>query len=248
MAQRRGSANVSSVCCRCKFAGECCPWCKIFWTPTSWSETCLAVLHSLFTFTLSMRPRGSSWFLLRRPMRANVPDQIVLAKEKLSRRRRQRDGVAISFKLPRKIAGSNDGETRALVFVDESLWLARLAGSENARCFDAALAFGRNGPTNGRSAHYRFSRSLRCLDEKRITTASIAKLSHRLKKHVESRNNVQSLMRVFTGVSTLTMLADSLTKPAYPARGVMESFMVKQRWRCTFDFATSESKRSTFAQ
>ena len=175
----KGSANVSSVCCRCKFAGECCPWCKIFWTPTSWSETCLAVLHSLFTFTLSMRPRGSSWFLLRRPMRASVPDQMVLAKEKLSRRRRQRDGVAISFKLPRKIAGSNDGETRALVFVDESLWLARLAGSENARCFDAALAFGRNGPTNGRSAHYRFSRSLRCLDEKRITTASIAKLSHR---------------------------------------------------------------------
>ena len=28
--------------------------CKIFWTPTSWSETCVAVLHRLFTFTLSV--------------------------------------------------------------------------------------------------------------------------------------------------------------------------------------------------
>ena len=34
--------------------------CMIFWTPTSWSETCVAVLHSLFNFTHSMRPRGSS--------------------------------------------------------------------------------------------------------------------------------------------------------------------------------------------
>ena len=36
------------------------PWYKIFWTPTSWSEICVAVLHSLFIFTLSMRLRGSS--------------------------------------------------------------------------------------------------------------------------------------------------------------------------------------------
>ena len=31
------------------------------------------------------------------------------------------------------------------------------------------------------------------------------------------------------------MLADSLTKPGYPARAVMGSFLVKKRWRCTFD-------------
>ena len=36
-------------------------------------------------------------------------------------------------------------------------------------------------------------------------------------------------------VNTSTMLADSLTKIGYPARAVMESFLVKKRWRCTFD-------------
>ena len=40
---------------------------------TSWSEVCVAVLQSLFICTLSMRLRGSSWFLLRGPMRAIVP-------------------------------------------------------------------------------------------------------------------------------------------------------------------------------
>ena len=35
-----------------------------------------------------------------------------------------------SIKLPRNIAGSNNGETQALAFADESLWLVRLAWSE----------------------------------------------------------------------------------------------------------------------
>ena len=46
----------------------------------------------------------------------------------------QEDYVSVmswrSFKLPRKIAGSNNGETPALAFGDESLWLVRLAWSE----------------------------------------------------------------------------------------------------------------------
>ena len=54
-------------------------------------------------------------------------------------------------------------------------------------------------------------------------------------------------------VNTSTMLADSLTKTGYPARAVMESFLVKKRWRCTFDptfevWQTPESKRCTFVQ
>ena len=54
-------------------------------------------------------------------------------------------------------------------------------------------------------------------------------------------------------VSPSTMLADSLTKTGYPARAVMESFLVKKRWRCTFDptfrvWQTPESKRCTFVQ
>ena len=43
--------------------------------------------------------------------------------------------------------------------------------------------------------------------------------------------------------NTLTMLADSLTKPGYPARAVMESFLVRKRWRCTFDPAFESGKR-----
>ena len=31
------------------------------------------------------------------------------------------------------------------------------------------------------------------------------------------------------------MLADNLTKNGYPACAVMESFLVRKRWRCTFD-------------
>ena len=44
-------------------------------------------------------------------------------------------------------------------------------------------------------------------------------------------------------VNTLTMLSDSLTKPGYPARTLMESFLVKKRWRCTFDPTFESSKR-----
>ena len=46
----------------------------------------------------------------------------------------QEDDVSVvswrSFKLPRKIAGSNNGEIQDLAFADESLWLVRLAWSE----------------------------------------------------------------------------------------------------------------------
>ena len=39
------------------------------------------------------------------------------------------------------------------------------------------------------------------------------------------------------------MLADSLTKTGYRARAVMESFLVKKRWRCTFDPTFESVKR-----
>ena len=58
---------------------------------------------------------------------------ITLATEKLFGHG-QEDDVSVmagrSFKLPMKIAGSNNGETQATAFADESLWLARLAWSE----------------------------------------------------------------------------------------------------------------------
>ena len=90
----------------------------------------------LVSFTLSMRLQlvFASW--------ANESDRhrpdgsrtggcvISLATEKLFGHG-QVDDVSVmawrSFKLPRKIAGSNNGETQALALAGESLWLARLA-------------------------------------------------------------------------------------------------------------------------
>ena len=44
-------------------------------------------------------------------------------------------------------------------------------------------------------------------------------------------------------VNTSTMLADSLTKTGYPARAVIESFLVKKRLRFTFDPAFESGRR-----
>ena len=74
----------------------------------------------------------------------------------------QEDDVSVmawrSFKLPRKIAGSNNGETQALAFADESLCLVRLAWSEMHGALVRRWHFGQNSPTSGRHAHHRFSR------------------------------------------------------------------------------------------
>ena len=43
------------------------------------------------------------------------------------------------------------------------------------------------------------------------------------------------------------MLADSLTNPGYPARAVMELFLVQKRKRCTFD-PTFESGKNRKAR
>ena len=58
---------------------------------------------------------------------------ITLATEELFGHGQEHDVSVMSwrsFKLPRKIAGSNNGEAQALAFADESLWLVRLAWSE----------------------------------------------------------------------------------------------------------------------
>ena len=84
----------------------------------------------------------NSWFLLRGPVQAIVPRQdgsrtggyvITLATEELFGHGQEDDVSVMSWrssKLPRKIAGSNNGETQALAFADESLWLVCLAWSE----------------------------------------------------------------------------------------------------------------------
>eukprot|EP00969_Alexandrium_andersonii_P115233 5096166-Alexandrium_andersonii.AAC.1 len=39
------------------------------------------------------------------------------------------------------------------------------------------------------------------------------------------------------------MLGDSLTKPGYPARHVMERFLTVKRWKCTYDETFESAKR-----
>ena len=158
----------------------------------------------------------------------------------------QEDDVSVmswrSFKLPRKIAGSNNGETQALAFADESLWLVRLAWSEmhgalmrrwpldeTVRQVGGMLITDSRGIfdalTRSESPHLRL-RSSRTGEEARGIREQCAVSDARI--HC---------------VNTSTILADSLTKTGYPARAVMESFLVKKRWRCTFDPTFASGRR-----
>ena len=97
---------------------------------------------------------------------------ITMATEKLFGHD-QEDDVSVmawrSFKQPMKIAGSNNGETQATAFADESLWLARLVWSEMhgapMRRWYLAEAVRQVGGM--------------LITDSRITTASITKLSHK---------------------------------------------------------------------
>ena len=78
-----------------------------------------------------------------------------------------------------KIAGSNNSEAQARAFADESLWLARLAWSDMHAAPMRRWHVDETVRQVGGMLITEFSRYLRCLDEKRITTDSIAKLSHK---------------------------------------------------------------------
>ena len=151
----------------------------------------------------------------------------------------QEDDVSVvswrSFKLPRKIAGSNIGETQALAFADESLWLVRLAWSEMhgapMRRWHLDEAVRQVG-------------GMLITDSRVIFDALTSNESPQLRLRSsrtgeEARRGIKERCAVSDArihwVNTSTMLADSLTKTGYPARAVMESFLVKKRWRCTFD-------------
>ena len=172
-------------------------------------------------------------------------DVITLATEKLFGRG-QEDDVSVmgrrSFKLPRKIAGSNNGETQALAFADESLWLARLAWSEmhgapmrRWHLDEDVRQVRRMLITDSRSIFAALTRSES--PQLRLRSSRTSEEARRIKDQCAVSN-----ARIHW-VNTLTMLADSLTKPGYPARAVMESFLVKKRWRCTFDPTFESGKR-----
>ena len=132
------------------------PWCKTFLTPTSWSVSIVAVLHSLFIPTLSMSPWQQlvfgAWADASDPSRpdgSRTGGYVITLDTEQIFGHGQEDDVAVmawrSFKLTRKIAGSNDGETQAPSFADESLWLAQLAWSQwssRTRVIRNILSFG----------------------------------------------------------------------------------------------------------
>ena len=170
---------------------------------------------------------------------------ITLATEKLFGHG-QEDDVSVmawrSFKLPRKIAGSNNGETQALAFADESLWLVQLAWSEMHGASMRRSHLDETGPTSGRYAHHRFSRFFDAL-----TRSESPQLRLRSSRTTDEVRGIKEQCAVSDArihwVNTSTMLADSLTKTGYPAQAAMESFLVKKRWRCTFDPTFESGKR-----
>ena len=148
---------------------------------------------------------------------------MTLATEKLCGHG-QEDDVKVmagrSFELLRKIAGSNNGETQALAFADESLWLARLAWSEM------------HGASMRRWHLDETVRQLNGMSES-------PQLRLRSSRTGEEARGIKEQCAVSDArihcVNTSTMLADSLTKPGYPARAVMESFLVKSKRSILFN-------------
>ena len=174
---------------------------------------------------------------------------IILATEKLFGHG-QEDDVSVmarrSFKLPRKIAGSNNSETQALAFADETLWLARLAWSEMHGASMRRWHLDENVPqvggmliTDSRGIFDALTRSES--PQLRLRSSRTSEEARGIKEQCAASN-----ARIHW-VNTLTLLADSLTKPGYPARAVMESFLVEKRWRCTFD-PTFDSEKSRHAR
>ena len=152
-------------------------------------------------------------------------------------RRCQRDGLAI-LQTPRKIAGS---KTQALAFADESIWLARLAWSE---MHGAPMRRWHLDEAVRQAEGMLITDSRGIFDA--LTRSESPQLRLRSSRTGEETRGIKEQCAVnarIHWVNTLTMLADSLTKPGYPARAVMESFLVKKRWRCTFDPTFESGKR-----
>ena len=162
---------------------------------------------------------------------------ITLATEKLFGHGQEDDDSVMawrSFKLSRKIGRSNDGETQALAFAGESLWLVRLAWSEmhgasmrGKHVDETVRQVGGMLITDSRSMFDALTRSES--SHLRLRSSRISEEARGIKEQC-----VPSPMLAFTG-------------------SIPESFLVKKRWRSTFDtsfrvWQTPESKRCTFVQ
>ena len=133
-----------------------------------------------------------------------------------------------SFKLPRKIAGSNNGDTQALSFAEEFVWLARLARSDmhgaplkRWHLDEAVRQVGGMLITDSPIIFDALTRSES--PQLRLRSASTSEEGRGIEEQC-----AHSKARI-RWVNTFTMLADSLTKPGYPAHAVLESFLVKKQ-------------------
>ena len=148
---------------------------------------------------------------------------ITLSTEELFGRG-QEDYVSVmswrSFKLPRKIAGSNNGETQALAFDDESLWLVRLAWS---KMHGAPMRRWDLDETVRQVGGMLIADSRGTFDA--LTRSESPQLRLRSSRTVEEARGIKEQCAVSNArihwVNTSTMLAESLTKTGYPARAVI---------------------------
>ena len=131
------------------------------------------------------------------------------------------------FKLPRKIAGSNNGETQALAFADDSLWLVRLAWSE---MHGAPMRRWHLDETVRQVGGMLITHSRGIFDA--LTRSESPQLRLRSSRTSEEAR----------GIKEECAVSDARIHWVNPARAVMESFLVKKRWGCTFD-PTFESGR-----
>ncbi|CAK0897474.1 unnamed protein product [Prorocentrum cordatum] len=147
-----------------------------------------------------------------------------------------------SFKLPRKIWGSNNNETQSTAFGDEKLWLSRLMWAE----LDGVE------PTRWKlDDTVKTVPGMLITDSRGIYDAILKSESpqlgmRRFRSGEEARGIKEQILRTdvsFRWVNGLAMLTDSLTKPEYPARHVMEEFLTTQRWKCTFDEMFQSGRR-----
>ena len=147
-----------------------------------------------------------------------------------------------SFKLPRKIGGSNNVETQAMAFADETLWLTRLMWSEihgvelrrwlldlSVRTVPAMLVTDSRGIFDALTRHES--------PQLRLRSNRSGEEARGIKEQCEATD---VLIRWVNG---LAMLADSLTKAGYPSRHIMENFLQSKRWTCSYDPAFESAKK-----
>ena len=137
---------------------------------------------------------------------------------------------------------------KLLHLLTNPLWLVRLTWSEMHGAPMRRWHLDEMVPTSGRYAHHD-SRGI--FDA--LTRSESPQLRLRSSRTGEEARGIKEQCAVSDArihwVNTSTMLADSLTKTGYPARAMMESFLVKKRWRCTFDptFESGRRRKATGA-